>query len=249
MIAPDVAIVDLEPAGYSWMARLLAQRQMRADRVVTLLHDGGRVLAVRDSQRGFLHGFDQPVENAQARAEEMRVATGAGRVVVVERAAMEQVAQAVVDAASPQAGQIEAFRAGSEAFWESPGVATSPSPPPDSWKGVAARLSEAGHLWTLVTAEGVGPRRAALLAEVDGGQVRVLTSPPAATHRLGDPAEVIAAVEAHLGARLGLVVMLPAKVAESVLLSADIPVALGDAVGSAIHLRDDAGVLRPLTRP
>ncbi len=46
MIAPDVLITDLEPDGFLLICQIAEQRQRRAERVVSLLHDAGDVVNV-----------------------------------------------------------------------------------------------------------------------------------------------------------------------------------------------------------
>lgn len=210
MIAPDVLITDLEPDGFLLICQIAEQRQRRAERVVSLLHDAGDVVNVVCSVNGVLDGHRESFADAQQRAESLLAETGADRVVLYDRTQLEELAGRLADIPVTTLPQQQVFWDNADAFWSSPAIATAPPRPRDPWRVAPSILRRAEGRWALLALYDGDRCAATLLAQVSGGMVRAVTSLDAVEDAVrperDGAARLVQTVESHLGAvRLGLI--------------------------------------------
>jgi len=210
VIAPDVVITDLEPGGFYLICQIAEQRQRRAGRVVSVLHDAGEVVTVVDSRDGVLDAHREPFTDAQERAATLLDETGAGRVVLYDRTQLDDLAGRLADIPVTVLPQQRVFWDNADAFWSSPAIVTAPPLRPDPWRVAPAILRRAEGGWALLALYDGERCAATLLAKVSGGMVCAVTSLDAVEGAERSPrdraAELVDIVEAHLGAvRLALV--------------------------------------------
>jgi hypothetical protein len=210
VIAPDVVITDLEPDGFYLICQIAEQRQRRAERVVSVLHDAGEVVTVVDSHGGVLDAHREPFTDAQDRGAALLAETGADRVVLYDRAQLDELASRLADIPVTVLPQQRVFWDNADAFWSSPAIATAPPHHPDPWRVAPALLRRAEGGWALLALYDGERCAATLLAQVSGGMVCAVTSLDAVDGAERPPrdraAELVEIVESHLGAvRLGLI--------------------------------------------
>lgn len=229
MIAPDVAIFDLEPVGFGLISSLAEARQRRGDRVVSVLHDAGRVVHVVCSRDGVLDTHREPFDDAQQRAAALLSATAADRVVLYDRTRLDGLAADLARIPHAGRGQIEVFWDNADCFWSSSAIATAPAPPSNPWRGLERLLRRVEGAWALLALYDGDDCVATLIARVEGGRISVVTSldhlDGATRPPRGDAAALIAQVERGLGeVRLGLICDVERLAAA--LLEDDVPAAV-----------------------
>lgn len=210
MIAPDIVITDLEPDGFYLVCSIAESRQRRTEHVVSVLHDAGMVLNVISSRDGVLDAHREPFADAQQRAQALLAATGADRVVLYDRTQLDDLAARLADIPVTTHAQQQVFWDNADAFWSSPAIATAPARRADPWRAAPRMMRRADGGWALLALYDGERCAATLLARVSGGMVRAMTSLDAVEGAARPPraraAELVAQVEAHLGAvRLGLI--------------------------------------------
>ncbi len=176
MIAPDVAIIDLEPVGFGLISSLAEARQRRGDRVVSLLHDAGRVVHVVCSRDGVLEAHREPFDDAQQRAAELLAATAADRVVLYDRTRLDGLAADLARIPHVERGQVEVFWDNADCFWSSAAIATAPAVPSNPWRGLEPLLRRVEGAWALLALYDGDDCVATLIARVERGRISLLTS-------------------------------------------------------------------------
>jgi hypothetical protein len=234
MIAPDVVILDLEPVGFGVICALAEARQRRGERVVSVLHDAGRVVNVVCSRDGVLGAHREPFNDAQRRAATLLAATGADRVVLLDRSRVDDLAADLAGVSLTQRSQVDVFWDNADIFWSSAAIATAPAPPANPWRALPPLLRRAEGAWALLALYDSDDCVATLLARVDGGQISLITSLDhldGATRPARHGAAALAAqVERQLGpVRLGLVCDVGRLAAA--LLEDDVPAAVARIAG------------------
>ena len=210
MITPDVAILDLEPVGFGLVCALAEARQRRGERVVSVLHDAGRVVHVVCSRDGVLDAHREPFDDAQQRAAGLLATTGADRVVLYDRTHIDDLAADLAGVPLTERSQVEVFWDNADRFWSSPAIATAPAPPHNPWRALPGLLRRAEGAWALLALYDGDDCVATLLAHVRGGLVSLLTSldhlDGATRPPRGDAVALVEQVEQRLGpVRLGLI--------------------------------------------
>lgn len=173
MISPQVRIVDVDPAGFAWLNRLLAASDLAGAGTVTVLHDGGRVVRAVHSGTGDVAFGAATVDVAAPAA--LRHRLGADHLVLLDRSALPDLAAAVAGLGRSCATQPELLWRAREAWNACPGVVQDPPPAPSRWPAVAARLAAvADGAWVVATCTGAPAWR--LAARVEGGALVEITS-------------------------------------------------------------------------
>lgn len=177
MIAPEVAIVDLEPDGFATLCALMAGRERARRPVLQILHEDGRVLRVVHSTRGALEEHHEPFTEPERRAEELLEQTGVGRVVLLDRRGLGALAREIDGFATPGRTQAELLWAANERFWANPCVATAPAAPRIPWAGMGDRLTAWGpQAWGVLAAWRGEELAFTLIARIEHGRVTLLSS-------------------------------------------------------------------------
>jgi hypothetical protein len=210
VIATDVVICDLEPVGFGVICALAEARQRRGERVVSVLHDAGRVVHAVCSRDGVLDVLREPFQDAQQRAAALLAATGADRVVLYDRTRADELAADLARIPFAERTQLEVFWDNADAFWSSPAIATAPAPPANPWRALPRLLQRAEGAWAMLALYDGDACAATLLARVEGGRVSLLTSldhlDGATRPPRHDAAALVTQVEQRLGpVRLGLI--------------------------------------------
>lgn len=222
MIAPDVRMTWLDPEGFAWLNRVVRRRRDE-DVLLSVLHEGDRVLQVVHARDGVVSGVLERVgPDRAATAEALRAQTGVDRVLLIDRARIGEVAADVVDLAASTRVQGQLLLGAQERFWSSSAVATSPEPPISPWPPVVAALRAIGDGVVLLGAWRGEVCLLTLRCVVEAGLVVDVTS-------LADPPPRARCEEAVRQAGADAALLLDAAVAERILLAPSPLVELGAA--------------------
>jgi hypothetical protein len=143
VIAPGIAMIDLDPEQVAAVTRLIGARNRQHDEI-HVLHDGGRVIrAIRTSTPGpgaaRLATLDLGDDLLTA-AHALRQEHGVERVVLVDRQELVDLGPALAAAGPGDVDQPTMLRRSAAVFWSSPAVVTDPAPPIDPWPPVETWL-------------------------------------------------------------------------------------------------------------
>jgi hypothetical protein len=147
MIDPAVPITHLDPDAVRLLMSLIVQRASTDEAQLTVLHHAGRVVSVVHSVDGHVGGHRDPVVEPAATAAALLASTGVGRVVVVDRAQLDDLAAAVVEAARRLPSQGDLLLEAHDLYWSHPAVATAPAAPRSSWAPVRDLLRQLPDGW------------------------------------------------------------------------------------------------------
>lgn len=209
MIAPDVFIHDLEPEGFGLICGLAESGRGRSPRVLSVLHDAGRVVRVTDSEHGEVEAHRESFEDAAVRAAELLQVSDADRVVLYDRSRLDRLAAALSAVPATELTQQEVFWENADRFWSSPAIATAPAPPAQPWRRFAALLRDTPDGWAILALYDGNSCAATLFARIAAGVIVEITSldcldgTPRPTRE--NAASIASAVEGELGSvRIGL---------------------------------------------
>ena len=176
MISPAVRTRDVDPDAMAWLNRVLAGRDRRIRRTLTVVHAAGRVTAVTgDGDPAVATG--DPVDDPAALAAALREAGAYDEVVVVDAPALEELSADLVDLGRRCTSQAELLWRARELWNTHPAVAQSPAPRPSRWPALADRLAAVPDgTWIRVGVSLDDGRVHVLAVLVEGGVVTELTS-------------------------------------------------------------------------
>lgn len=177
MIAPDVLIVDLEPKGFALLSELASRRVYRTASEIHLLHSSGRVLNVVHTTEGVIERFREPFDDPASRAIDILGASGAERVILIDKDSIDELSAAQVELARRVETQTELLWRANDVFFTTSGVAVAPGPSPSSWGGLFERARVIGEdYWAVLGAWSDERLTVSLIARIAGGLIKLLTS-------------------------------------------------------------------------
>lgn len=147
MIDPAVPIVHLDADGVRRLMSLVVRRQVSESTQLTVLHEAGRVISVVHSRDGHLLGHRGLITDPVAAAGALRRSAGVDRVVMLDRARLDDLAAAVVEAARRLPSQGDLLLEAHDLYWHHPAVVTDPAPPASSWAPVRDLLRALPDGW------------------------------------------------------------------------------------------------------
>ncbi len=232
MIAPDIAIVGLEPLGFAHLCGVVSRRERARGSEVQVLHERGDVLRVVHSEKGSINEFHESFDEPSRRATEILQSSEVARVVMLDREGLGDLSARLVELAKASATQTELLWKSSEVFWSHPAIATAPDRPRSLWNEISKRLSSLGDdFWVLLAAWRSDSLFLTLAAHLENGNITTLTSVDGLggpRPSRGDAPELLEWAET-LG-NLPIVLFCDLGDLDSVLMAADVTLALATLV-------------------
>ncbi|MGI8794390.1 MAG: hypothetical protein ACR2H3_14655 [Acidimicrobiales bacterium] len=177
MIHPGVAIVDVEPDGFSAVCVALARRDLAATQTVSVAHRSGVVRAIVHSVDGLLPGPFDPVEDPRATAVTLRSRFDADTVVVIDEEQLGDLSAQLTELGRTCDSQGELLWRARQLWHEHPAVVTVPAPSPPRWLLVAEILASVPDgEWVVLRAERAERGPFVLAGQVDQGLLVRITS-------------------------------------------------------------------------